>query len=121
MSRIIDNSNEYSEKLVKLVPTEIIGAYIAIEGIVSTQPEMQSLVLTMGSITLLILVPLYLWFVFDIKSISQIAVTMFSFAVWVFSMGGPFDQFLWYSQVYGAVGLILWTITSHSPQKLVQI
>lgn len=48
MSREISNNNEYTDKLVKLIPTEIIGAYLATEGMVSTLPSVQHVVLVVN-------------------------------------------------------------------------
>jgi len=110
MSREISGGNAYTEKLVKLIPTEIIGAYLAIEGMVSTLPSIQYIVLIISCLALTILIPFYLWFLFGVRSKLQIAVTMISFVVWIFSIGGPFLQYTWYLQVYGAVALILWTL-----------
>jgi hypothetical protein len=111
MAREIKNTNEYAAKLLKLIPSEIIAAYLVIEGIVSTQPGIQNLVLTVSSIFLLVLIPFYFWFVFNVKNILQIIITMISFVVWIFSIGGPFLKYPWYLQAYGAVVLILWTLT----------
>lgn len=111
MSREIKDTNEYRERLLKLLPSEIIAAYLAIEGIVATQPAIRNQVLTWACVFLFILIPFYLWFLFKIKKVLQIIVTMISFAVWIFSIGGPFLQCPWYLQVYGAVLLVLWTLT----------
>lgn len=110
MTREIGSTSQYSDKLVKLIPTEIIGAYLAIDGMISTMPEIRTSVLTISFIGLLLLIPFYLWFLFKIRNKIQLVVTMISFAVWVFSMGGPFLAYEWYLQVYGSVALILWTL-----------
>ncbi|MDX1491734.1 MAG: hypothetical protein R3332_10625 [Pseudohongiellaceae bacterium] len=110
MPRQIDVSSHYSEKLVKLIPTEIIGAYIAIEGMVRSNGDVYMQVMVAASIVLLLLVPLYLTIIFRVNNKAQIVVTMLSFLVWIFSMGGPFATQLWYLPVYGSVVLVLWTL-----------
>jgi len=111
MAREIKETTEYIARLLKLIPSEIVAAYLAIEGIVSTQPAIQNKVLTWVCVFLFILIPFHLWYVFKVRKVLQIVVTMISFVVWIFSIGGPFLQYPWYLQVYGAVVLILWTIT----------
>jgi len=111
MTREIKNTNEYSAKLVKLIPTEIIAAYIAIEGILSGHAALRKKIFPWICLFLLLLIPFYYWRIFKVRKVLQIIITMMSFAVWIFSMGGPFLMYLWYKQVYGAVLLILWTTT----------
>jgi len=111
MSRSIDVSNKYSEKLIKLIPSEIIAAYLAIDGIASSTLNMRQSILIGSTIFLLILIPFYLKYLFNVTKWAQIIITMVSFLVWIFSIGGPFLQFAWYLPAYGSVILILWTLT----------
>ncbi len=111
MSREIQSDSDYAEKLIKLIPSEIVAAFLTIDGIVSTQPGIRYHVSLFASVFLLLLIPFYLKYVLKVKSVLQIIITMLSFAVWVFSIGGPFLSYGWYLQSYGAVALILWTVT----------
>ena len=40
---------------------------------------------------------------------AQLAISTLAFAVWVFSLGGPFQSFSWYNPFYGSVLLPLYT------------
>jgi Kef-type K+ transport system membrane component KefB len=40
---------------------------------------------------------------------QQLIVSTVAFAIWTFSLGGPFADFAWYSPIYGAVLLPLYT------------
>lgn len=110
MAREIGEASQYADKLVKLIPTEIIGAYLAIDGMTATIHDERKAVLSITIIGLLIIIPFYLWFMFKIRNKLQIIITMISFVVWVFSMGGPFLAYEWYLHVYGSVTLVLWTL-----------
>ena len=110
MNREIGGSSDYADKLLKLIPTEIIGAYLAIEGMASTNPSIQFRVLVISCLALIVLIPFYLWFLFGVRRKLQLVVTMISFIVWVFSIGGPFLHFTWYLPIYGAITLVFWTL-----------
>jgi len=109
MSREITDTNTYLEKLFKLIPSEVVATYLAIQGLVATEPDVQKYVVIGAGVILLIAIPFYLWRVQNVKSKIQIILTMISFIVWVFSIGGPFLYFLWYLPTYGSIVLILWT------------
>ena len=111
MSRSILSTNDYRARLLKLIPSEIIAAYLAIQGLVSENLDVRQPVLLFTSVFLFLLIPFYLRRVFSVKSWGQVIVTMLSFVVWVFSLGGPFLIYSWYNPVIGSVGLILWTLT----------
>jgi hypothetical protein len=115
MAREIKDTNQstekYTEKLLKLIPSEIIAAYLAIDGILSSQPDIQKQIIPWVCAFLLISIPFHLWFLFNVRKLFQIIVTMISFVVWIFSIGGPFLYHTWYLKIYGAVVLILWTLT----------
>jgi hypothetical protein len=111
MSREILNKNNYSERLIKLVPAEWISAYIAIKGILDSNTNAGMNVYFFVISIQFILLPAYLRFALDVRKVSQIALTSISFLVWVFSLGGtPFGGLGWYESYYGSIALILWTL-----------
>lgn len=107
MARQIKKDQEYLGRLLKLIPSEIVAVYLAIQGIIPAKS--QKLGLLIISVVLFILTPFYLRLAQKVKSIPQIALSSLSFVVWVFSMGGPFVHFFQYDPWISSVILFLWT------------
>lgn len=120
MAREITIQETYQDRLVKLIPTEIIGAYLFIStSILEISPASPSIPrdletkvwILIVSITLLILTPLYLWRLSGVTNGRQLTVTTISFVVWVYSLGGPFVVWEWgyRPKIAGSV-LVLWSL-----------
>lgn len=108
MPREIKEAQNYKDRLLKLIPSEIVAAYMVLAGIIPlTSAKWGTLIV---SIILLILVPLYLWKIHNVTRCSQITVTTISFVVWVYSLGGPFQYWNVYKAWIGSIVLVLWTL-----------
>lgn len=66
MPREVNSTQSYADKLVKLIPTEIVGAYMALSGIIGVSPAssstpggMSGAMIIVVSIILLALTPIY--------------------------------------------------------------
>lgn len=103
----------YSDRLFKYIPAELVAGYIFALGMMKKLTETgEARVLHWILFSIfLILTPLYLWRVQKVQKISQHIISAFSFAVWVFALGGPFALYSWYNPVYGAVLLPVFTLT----------
>jgi len=123
MAREINSTQPYADLLVKLIPTEIVGAYMVLAGLlgsgslgVSTlTAEIPDDVLRNGLIqavffVLLILTPFYLWFVTKVRYKWQIGICTVSFIIWVYTLGGPFVVWGVYYSLISSVILVLWTL-----------
>jgi hypothetical protein len=109
--RVLTPSSDYGEKLNKLIPAEVVGTYLAIAGLASAAPQRTEFwILVISILVLVILMPLYLRRLSGVTGVQQTLVTMGSFVIWVASTGGPLLSYDWYSKLYGAVALILWTM-----------
>jgi hypothetical protein len=101
----------YSTRVLKYIPAEVVAVYIGIQGAINAADPAGAnavlLWLTCG--ILLVLTPVYLWRVTHVTKALQLVISTIAFAVWVFSLGGPFAYFPWYQPVYGAVLLPLFT------------
>lgn len=101
----------YGSRVLKYIPAEVVAVYIGIQGALNAaEPSGANATLlwiTFG--LLLVLTPVYLWRVGHVTKAVQLVIATVSFAVWVFSLGGPFALFPWYQPVYGAVLLPLYT------------
>jgi len=111
-------TDSYFEKLVKYIPADIVGAYVAIAGIL-TENGNQPLWLTWAVFGfLLILTPLYVCYIktdppgFSSSKCFHWLTACLAFTAWVFALGGPFAAtFSWYHPYLGSIALILTTIT----------
>ncbi len=69
MAREVKVNQDYKSKLLKLIPTEIVAAYMVIEAII---PDNRKYIGTLViSVILLIMVPLYLKQVYKVKRFGQ--------------------------------------------------
>ena len=109
MPRAITSENDYRTKLLKLIPAEIVAAYLSIDNIIP-EGAGRAWLLTGSSLVLFIILPFYLHLVFKVTNRWQRVVTMGSFLVWVYSLGGPFNEWDYYNRPLAAVILILWTL-----------
>jgi hypothetical protein len=103
--------DEYSTRLIKYIPAEVVTIYVFVDGIIkqANDPTSEPLLLWLAFGVILALTPLYLWRVQKVEKWLQIVICTLSFAVWVFSLGGPFAWLGWYKALYGAVLLPLFT------------
>jgi len=106
--RQIKTDQNYRDILLKLIPSEIIAAYIILSGIIP-EAEMKWGLLIISA-AMLALVPLYLWRIQKVMAAGQLIASTLAFAVWVYSLGGPFVQWGIYKPWIGSAALILWTV-----------
>lgn len=109
MSREIKIQNIYRERLLKLIPSEIIAAYIFLQGVIP-EPEAKWGLL-IASILLLVLTPFYLQKFQHVTNNLQVIITSFSLIVWLYSIGGPFEPWGLYKSWIGSLILVIWTLT----------
>src|SRR5213593_2766179 len=100
------------DRLLKYIPAEVVGAYVALQGVVATiaAENDRNRLLWLVFVVLLPMTWFYLARVQHVKKTVQLMVSSLAFAVWVFSLGGPFASLQWYHPVYGAILLPLYTI-----------
>lgn len=110
MSRKIESSSTFEEKLVKLIPIEIIGAYVAIQNLVigRIRPEIG---LGVSAAFLTALIPFYLRRFQSVESKSQIIVSMISFIIWSFSISVIHFSDMIINPAWASILIILWTVT----------
>jgi MFS superfamily sulfate permease-like transporter len=125
MAREVNGTQPYSDKLVKLIPSEIIGAYMVLSNILGytagnmqasalpktiTESDLKPVLLQVVFFVLLILTPVYLKKISKVNNITQLIVTTFSFIIWVYTLGGPFIVWGIYYSIIGSVVLVLWSV-----------
>ena len=109
MPREINQTQPYQNKLVKLIPTEIVGAYMILIGMVpEANAKLWFLIIT---VVLFLLTPIYLIRFTGVKNIVQLIIATLSFLVWIYSInGGIFAYWNLYNAPVLSIILVLWTL-----------
>ena len=118
MTRTVNRADDYMSRLLKYIPSEIVMAYISIDGVLRTcynpnvwaDRQMLMKVLWIVSGILTVLTPLWLWRVMRVRKFSQLFISTISVPVWLFALGGPFVLLDWYRPALGAVALPIYTL-----------
>ena len=106
----------YFEKIMKYIPSEIVGAWIAIQGIAKNINNPNNIFLWIIIIFLAVLTFFY------IKQQTseankktagkQTVISVGAFIIWAFAIGGqPFESLVFYNSAYGSILMILYTLT----------
>jgi hypothetical protein len=86
-------ANNYKDRLLKLIPSEIIAAYITLHGLImgiESTHKQDLLWIVIG--LLFIITPFYLYKVSMVTKKGQIIITSFGFLVWVFTTNPPVEK-----------------------------
>lgn len=106
--------DDYKTRVIKYIPTEIVAAYVTLEGIIKATEKAPSGAYWMVFIILLVLTPIYMWRITEQAdqkpAWDQIIVSFFSFIIWVMALGGPFATLSWYQPIYPALLLPIITL-----------
>jgi hypothetical protein len=115
--RPVNNNQSYLDKAVKLVPTEIVGAYLVLVGVVggnaattaAPADQLTKILVVVIFFVLLVATPLYQIFISKVTNKVQIIVTTIAFALWVYNLGGPFSILGIYEAKIAAALLTFWS------------
>ena len=118
MPREVNTTQPYADKAVKLVPTEIVGTYMVLAGIIgiSTTPgttpsdTLSKVLIQIVFFLLLVLTPLYLWRISKVSNIVQLVVTTIAYVLWIYTLGGPFAVWGVYEPKIAALLLSAWSL-----------
>lgn len=105
--------NDYKDRLVKLIPSEIITAYVTLKGLITGPdvPGNKTLLLWIVFGILVLMNPLYLFYVTKVKKAGQIIFSSFAFVLWVMVIGGTFTTLLGFPAEYiGSILLVIYTL-----------
>ena len=118
MTRTVNTADSYISRVLKHIPTEIVMAYITIDGVLRTSynpnvwAERQTLqtLLWIVMAVLTVLTPFWLYRVMRVKRPKQLFISTLSVPVWLFALGGPFALQDWYQPAFGSLILPLYTL-----------
>ena len=102
----------YLERLVKMIPAEVVGLYLIGSGII---PEGQRVGLLVWSIVCLIgVVVVRAYGTADPEKNqtpqwSSVLISSGAFVIWLYSLGGPFEPFGWHVPFIGSLLVLVWT------------
>ncbi len=106
----------YFDKLIKYIPSEIVGSWIAVKGLIIGDSNLP--INTLLWILLVIFTALTAVYIFRQTSEprtstakTQILISTGAFLVWAFALGEPFSSLAFYRPVYGSLLLILYNLT----------
>lgn len=102
----------YFDRLFKYIPAELVAGYIFVLGVVKQLTDAGEIKVFQWILFFVfcILTPLYLWRVQKVLKIQQHVISLLSFVVWAFALGGPFALCGWYNPVYGSILLPVFTL-----------
>ncbi|NEO77074.1 hypothetical protein [Moorena sp. SIO4G3] len=105
----------YFDRLLKYIPSEIVGAWIAIKGVLTSADDVPiNLLLWVLFIVFVVLTAVWILKLTSESNkppaVTQIVVSTGAFIVWVFALGEPFSSLAFYRPVYGSLLLILYNI-----------
>ena len=104
--------NSYLERLLKMIPAEVIGLYLVGSGVI---PPGQSVALLVWSIICLVgVVVVRAYGTADHEQgkptdWTHVAISSVSFCIWVYNLGGPFAAFGIYQPFIGSLLVLTWT------------
>jgi len=133
--RLEVKEDSYVEKIIKYIPSEIVLAYTALRGFI-TSDSANSGTMAVNEYDInnlflyglifygcLILTPFYKYFVLKDDKLPvplyQIIIAMLSFSVWVFALGDYFEILIEeYSSTFASIILVLFTLVVPILEKL---
>jgi hypothetical protein len=108
----IPTKDGYFDRLFKYIPAELVAGYIFVLGVLKQLTDDGEIKVFQWSLFVIfsILTPLYLWRVQKVLKLQQHVISLLSFIVWAFALGGPFVLCTWYNPVYGSILLPVFTL-----------
>jgi branched-subunit amino acid transport protein len=106
----VPTADDYLTKLLKYVPLEVLGAYLFVEGLITTNVDDSKQLqkwLFWTLVATIALAAVYARTVLNVVRGSQIAMGAIGIAVYVFATGGWFATTSWYEDWFSGIALVL--------------
>jgi hypothetical protein len=108
-------TDDYVDRVVKYVPADVVAVWIFSSASIEAAADInRSLILWLVFAALLLITPLWVLRQASLPktppAVVQALLSTCSFAVWVFALGGPFALMNFYSPVYGAVLIAVYSL-----------
>lgn len=104
--------DNYVDRLFKYIPAELVAGYIFVLGVMKRLTDTGEIRILQWLLFFIfcVLTPLYIWRVQKVRKIQQHVISLLSFVIWVFALGGPFALYSWYNPIYGEILLPVFTL-----------
>lgn len=109
MAREIKNTDQFKERLLKLIPSEIIAAYVAIQGLMVSLNSEILVQLIIAFLTIITF--LYLHQIEQVSNLKHKLFSTVSFPIWVYAVAPESivgDSI--YDPQLASIVLVLWTL-----------
>ena len=109
----IKPADSYQAQFLKLIPVEVLSAYITIEGLLrgsivfESHPNLYAGLLWSVFVVLTILNPVYLYRVANVHNSTQVAFSTGAFIIYIMSLGGPFALLPYDEAIIRLIGSVL--------------
>ena len=94
--------------LLKLIPAEVIGVYLAMQSILSNAQEISRFTPLVVFLFGVFATYFYLRFTLKVSNARQLLLSVGAFCVWAYSMSSP-EQLSWYNGTYAGLLLVAYT------------
>ncbi len=117
-SQPLDGSDEgfkqYLDRLLKMIPAEVIGLYLIGSGVVPPDQPVGSMI--WAGICLILVVMVRMYATADRSKHKpkppqpvSVLISSIAFVIWVYSLGGPFEKLNLYVPWIGSLAVLVWT------------
>jgi hypothetical protein len=100
--------DDYSDKLLKLIPAEVIGIYLAMQTILNNASEVSEYTPLVVFLFGVFATYFYLRVTLKVTNLPQLLVSVGAFCVWAYSMSSE-EQLSWYNGTYAGLLLVAYT------------
>jgi len=103
---------DYLERLIKMIPGEVVGLYLIGSGLIPQTQATGSAIWAGICLILVIVVRIYGTADPEEEKPSQpfpVFVSAVAFVIWVYTLGGPFDKFGLHVPYIGSLAVLLWS------------
>ncbi len=101
-------ADAYSDALLKLIPAEVIGVYLAMQTILNNAQDIWEHTALVVFLFGICATYFFLRVVLKVTNKVQLLLSVGAFCVWAYSMSSP-EQFRWYNGTYAGLLLIGYT------------
>ena len=116
MPRAIKPDDPKINKLLKLMPSEVVMAYLTIHGIVRTSLPAETagvlddILLWASAVALTVICPIWLCKMSGVKRVVHLVLATIAFWIWLVCTGGPLELYTDKGTLIGAILLPIWSI-----------
>ena len=101
-------ADSYSEALLKLIPAEVIGVYLAMQAILANAQDIWRHTPLVVFLFGVFATWFYLRVTLKVRNVRQLLLSVGAFCIWAYSTSSP-EQLAWYNGTYAGLLLVAYT------------